>query len=174
IHNPYFGLTVASPDGWYPLNDQELRALLNIGEKMAAAESEHLDRVFEATRVNQVPLFGIFKEAPGAPIDFNPSVIAQAEKVDHAPGIKRGADYLFHTRKGLAQTGMEFDAAEEFGEQVIGGVTFDKMDVTVKSPAGTISQKYYAARHEKYVIILVASTINTSLDPILESIEFEW
>ena len=108
LTNEFFKLTYSHPDNWYLLSNEELRQLLNFGEDLATADNDELGRVIDASRANQVALFGAFKHAPGTPVEYNPNVIVQAERVSHAPGIKSGVDYFFSYKTRTPADGNEF------------------------------------------------------------------
>lgn len=173
LRNDYFKMTVRPPADWYVLDEAQLRELLNIGEDVATSGNNDLKAAIDATKKNQVALFGIFWRPPGTPIDINPNVLANAEKVSHMPGIQSGKDYFFHARKMMAQSNVGFSAEENYSEREIDGVRFDRMNVTLTFQGKEIKQAYYAAKRDDYVILLIATPGDESTDPVLNAIEFD-
>ena len=78
IENPYFGLVVKNNPSWYAMDEASLDKLLNVGGDIASYGSDDLKATIESTAPYNTVLFGIFAHAPGAPVDFNPNIIANA------------------------------------------------------------------------------------------------
>ena len=54
--NEYFGMTVTLPEGWYALDDEARKAVMQKGEKMVAGRDKNLQAAIEATELTTVNL----------------------------------------------------------------------------------------------------------------------
>ena len=72
------------------------------------------------------------------------------------------------------QSNIEIEYEDGYTQREIGGVTFDRMDVTLNMQGVEINQSYYVAKHKKYVVMLTATPGDGVADPILEGITFDW
>jgi len=174
VKNAFFKLSFEPIEDWYLLSDQELRQLLNLGERIATAESEDLGRIVEATREANVAIFGIFEHAPGSPVPLNPNVLVQAEDVSHAPGVKTGADYYFHTKQVLRETGLNFVFGETLQKKSISGIEFDQMNVSLTYQGQEVKQRYYATRYEDYILMIIESGYGEGTAAVLDRIVLDW
>lgn len=178
FRNEFFGLTVSKPESWHALDQQQQLQLMGLGGDIATSGNDDLKRVVDATAKNNHPLFAFFMYELGSPVTLNPSVIGLAENIGLMTGVKTGRDYFFHAKKLLSQTGMNYEISEEYGERVIGGVTFDSMEVRSNFNGTPIEQTYYAARHDNFVISIIethgADESAAAISEIIDSIKFDW
>ena len=175
--NSYFGMTVSFPTDWKIQDQAEQRRLMKFGGKLMSGDDKNLNAVVKASELQSVNLFAVFQYAPGSPVDFNPSVLAIAEDVRHAPGITRGKDYLFHTRKMLEAGQIQVNFPNEPYTEKLGGTDFDVLDAEISVRSITVKQKYYSAIMKGYAMCFVAS-FNTpeqgaALKKILDTTEFK-
>lgn len=174
VANEFFKLTLDAPTDWYVLTNAELLELLNMGGKVATSGNREMEAVLDASEENQAALFGVFRHPPGTPVEINPNVIASAERVSYSPGIKRGSDYFFHTKRMLGQSNLAVTFEDGYAEREIGGVNFDRMNTTMTVQGVTINQSYYAAKFDDHIVLLVATPGDATTDPILDGIKLEW
>jgi hypothetical protein len=104
-----------------------------------------------------------------------------AENIGLMTGAKTGKDYFFHAKKLIAQTGGNYEFSDDYRERVIGGVTFDVLDVNSSFNGVNIEQTYYAARHEGFFITFIETHGAEETDEskaitsqILDSIKLDW
>lgn len=155
--NTYFDMSIAVPDGWSVQSKASMQTMSERGGNLIAGEDKSMQAVMKESEKQSVNLFGFFKYEQGSPVDFNPSIIAVAERVNHLPGIKRGADYLFHVKKILNASPVDYRFSGKMGTQTLSGVSFDVMPSTVNIGGNSLSQEYYATRIKDYVLSFVLS-----------------
>lgn len=154
---PAFGMTVEKPEDWYALDSAQAKLLVDQGKDVSAAGNKELQAVMEASQRNMSELFSFFRYAPGTPTHNNPSVLGVAESVAAAPGIKTGADYFFHAKRLMVQSNAHYEFADSYGERIIGGSKFDRMDVTISLAGVEAQQSYYAARRGDFIVSIIES-----------------
>jgi hypothetical protein len=93
--NDYLGFNISLPSDWNIQNSEQRTELIKKGAEVVADDDSNLKRIVKTSELQTVNLFSVFKFLQGAPVNFNPSIIAVAENVKAFPGIKRGSDYLF-------------------------------------------------------------------------------
>ena len=160
--NSYFGMDIAVPQDWSVQSQAQLDALSKTGSELIAGDDKNLKGVIKASQKQSVNLFAFFKYEQGAPVDFNPSLMAVAERVSGMPGIKRGSDYLFHTKKLLQSGQMVTDFSRENYTTDLSGVSFDVMPLSMKFNGVLVYQEYYASRFKDYVLLFAVTYSNES------------
>lgn len=174
--NDYFNIQVDLPKEWAVQTQEQSKALVEAGKKFVGENNKELQRVINASELNSVYLLTAFQHEVGAAVDFNPSFSLLAEKVDQAPGIKEGKDYLFHTKKLLEQANLGYKFKENFTRIEVDGLKFDEMETSVKYLDINISQEYYSAIDKGYALSFIVSYNSEAqkeeLQKIIDSIKF--
>ena len=175
--NKYFGLTLTVPSEW-SIQDQESRQqIMDRGVKMVGGEDKNLKAAIKASELQTVNLLTAFKHPVGTPVSFNPNISCVAERVRHMPGIKRGKDYLFHSRRLLESSQMDVSFPRDISAEELGGANFDVMYTEMALAGMTVRQKYYATVVKGYALAFVVSFTTeeeeAALQSILESVAFE-
>lgn len=174
--NSYFGMTIGVPKGWSVQSQAQLEDISNSGAELIAGDDTNLKGVIKASQKQTLNLFAFFKYEQGAPVDFNPSLVAVAERVSGMPGIKRGSDYLFHSKKLLQSGQLKVDFSVENYSVELSGVSFDVMPITMDFSGVLVSQEYYASRFKDYVLAFVVTYSNESelaeLNSYLKTLSF--
>ena len=155
--NDYFNLSITLPSDWHALDDEARKDLMSQGRQLITGESKNLKAIVDASELNSVNLLSVFKHPLGSPIPYNPSLICVAEKVSHAPGIKRGSDYLYHMKKLIEMGQISYVFSEDIYSQNIGGISFDVQDAEVNIGTIKVKQKYFAAIIKGYALGFVIS-----------------
>jgi hypothetical protein len=123
-------------------------------------------------------IFGILEYAPGKPVDDNSGVMGLAEDISIMPGIERGSDYFFHSRKLLEQTNVVFEVLGDYKTRDIDGQQFDRMDLAIDAMGAKVFQRYYAARHGNSIVVFIQSYRDDAdlptLDKVIDSIKLDW
>lgn len=173
-----FGISIRRPEGWNSLDYEQLNNLVEAGTKVATSGKDDLNAIVEATKKNNYNIFAVMKYEAGSPVEENPNVFGLAERISHAPGIKRGRDYFFHSKKLMKQANPNFIFTEGYKTRVIDGVEFDQMDLTIELAGSSSAQSYYAARHNDFMILIVQSYISDegriATDAVIETITLDW
>lgn len=174
--NDYFDLSIAVPEDWSVQSRAAQQALMDTGTGLIAGDDENLKSVLTESQKQTVNMFAFFKHEQGAPVEFNPSLIAVAERVSGMPGIKKGSDYLFHVRKLLKGSQMTYEFPNDVYSQDLSGVLFDVMPTQLIIGDMTIHQQHYATRMDDYILGLILSYSSESeLDELhahLEELSF--
>jgi len=153
--NHYFNMSIPVPSGWSIQSQAAIKEISNRGGNLIAGDNKNLQAVLKEAEKQTVNLFAFFKYEAGSPVEFNPSVIAVAERMTHMPGVKKGADYLFHVKK-LLQTGqIEYVFPEEIYNKDITGISFDVLPAEINMADKTISQRYYSTKINDYVLSVI-------------------
>jgi len=175
--NDYFGLSVKLPSEWSVQDKETRQKLMDLGRKMVEGDDKNLKAVIKASEMQTVNLFAAFKHPIGTPVPYNPNIMCLAERVSHMPGIKRGKDYHFHSKRLLESSQMKVSFPKEVSTEELGGHNFDVMYVETPITGMTIRQKHYAAIMKGYALVFIVSFNNgeeeSTLDNVLSSVTFE-
>ena len=175
--NDYFGLTLTIPENWSVPNQESRQQLMKIEKEVIAGEDENLKAVMNAAELQSVNLLFLSKHPLGSPVAFNPNIVSVAEKIQHMPGIKRGKDYLYHSKILLESTKLDVSFPEEISTVTLGGVEFDVMYVHMTVLGNTVKQEYFATIKKGYALTLILSYLTdedkADLVKVLDSIVFE-
>jgi hypothetical protein len=153
-HNNYFGMSITIPNDWSVLDKEQMELIANMGKQMVGSDSK---KIIEATKHQSIKLLALFKHPLGSPVDFNPSFMCMAERVRHLPGINRGRDYHYHSRKLLKSSGINIKFADKIYSETYGGVTFDVMSSEMRLGDIAILQKQYVTITKGYALAFVVS-----------------
>src|SRR5215471_10290945 len=155
--NKYFGMQVHIPEGWQVQDNEATRALIERGRDLAVGDDKNLDAMIRASEQRSLTLLTVFKYAPGSPVDFDPSFMCLVERIDGLPGIKKGSDYLFHVRKGLAASKLAPTFEKEIYETPLAGVEFGVLETKLVVGKLEIRQKYYTTILKGYALSYIMS-----------------
>lgn len=174
--NEFFGMSVRLPNDWHALDDETRKKMMQAGKKMLAGQDKNLQAVLDASELDSVVLFAVYRHPLGSAVSFNPSLACTAEKVGHLPGIKKGSDYLYHAKQLIEMGQMKFVFTNDIYSQKIGGIDFDVQDLEISFGTLKVQQKYYAAIMKGYALGFVMSSTTKSeeetINQILASVEF--
>jgi hypothetical protein len=169
-HNEYFGLNLALPSGWI-VQDQEMRQqMVAAGAKIVAGDDKNLRAVLKASEQQTVYLLMASQHPVGSPVAFNPSFMCVAERVRHLPGIVRGSDYHFHTKKLLESSQMNVQFSEDISTVNLDGVDFDVMHVSMTAGPSIVQQKYYTAIMRDYALVFIVTFTTADEESVLQSV----
>ncbi len=173
--NSFFDLKVTLPKDWSVMGDEARIALMKQGSKIVAGDDKNLKAVMKASDLQSVNLLTCSEKPLGAAIDFNSSIMILAESVKHMPGIKRGSDYHFHSKKLLKQSAMSVSFPRDIYEEKISDKSFDVMDMEMFAAGQTIQQKQYIRIMNGYAFVIIMTYKDDSgfkkLKKILNKIE---
>ena len=169
--NTYFKLKVTVPEPWYVMDDETRIEFMKKSYKVVAGKDENLNAVFEAAELNNLNLLTASQHPPGAPVSSNPSLILIAEKVKHLPGIVRGKDYHFHTKKLMESSALKVSYPVEIYEEQIDDIPFDVLEIQIVMGTNTIRQKHYSTIMNGYALLFgLTYTDDEGLDKLNEII----
>ncbi len=168
--NDYFEMEITFNPNWVIQDKQQMNQLIETGKDMLAGEDETLQAVIEASMVKTAYLFTIFKHEVGAPVESNPSFMAVAENTSSLPGIKKGEDYLFHAKKLIQQSQLDYYFEKDFYETTIGNMKFDVMEAKLDYMNKTIVQEYISTVTKGFSLTFIVSYTNEAEKSELYSI----
>lgn len=176
--NKTFGLTATAPDGWFVADNALNEKLMDVGLDIATAGNDQMKAIADVARKSSSNIFTFSKNPPGAPVEFNPVVMAFAENVSSAPGIRTGKDYFFHVKRALEQSAIDTEVVDGFRTRKIGGQDFDQMDMRMTMNGIAIEQSLYAARHGDHVVSITQAYHNdadrSETAAVIDSIKLDW
>ena len=175
--NSFFNLMLSLPDTWKVLDLESRMELMKQGGKFVAGDNKNLKAAIDAADLKSLNLLTAYEYPPGSAVSSNPGIMLIAEKIKHAPGIRRGSDYHFQAKKLMKLSRMQVSYPEEIYETIIDGVSFDVMvtEITL-GPGVVLWQRQYATIMNDYAL-LVALTYQDEyglgqLEEIIETITF--
>ena len=113
-----------------------------------------------------------FRHALGTPgITFNPAILVMAEKVDHAPGIKNGKDYL-NLRAQLLKVGHQALAPGAYGIPVRAARIFS-VTTTGATPMGSTwsNPNFATIKNGCALVFIVMGEDEKSVDEMSKAME---
>jgi hypothetical protein len=156
--NAFFGFEMKVHADWHPLTKAQSDALMKTSIEVISQGSEVLSMALKATEVNYAQLLTVFQHEMGAPVEFNPSIVLMVENLRQAPGVKAGADYLYHTQRGLEATQFSYSFSESSPESVsYAEMNFDAMTAYLHSGNKVIQQDYYCTVTKGFALCFVMS-----------------
>ncbi len=151
--------------------------IMKRGGDIVAGNNKSLQAAIKAADLQSLNLLTAYQHPPGAAVSSNPGVMLIAEKIGHAPGIKRGSDYHYQAKKLMKMSHMKVAYPQEIYEQTIDGVSFDIMETEITmGPGVVIRQKQYATIIKGYALLLALTYEDESslgqLEEIVETLTF--
>jgi len=176
--NSFFNLSITLPVDWNLQSQQEAEHLIKEGRKLVAGEDSNLENALTAAEINTANLIILYQHELGTPVDYNPSFMLIAENLQNAPGVKTGADYLFHARKLISQAQLKYDHIDEEFEAVdINGKTFYLMNTNINYLGHEIKQKYFSTVLKGFSLNMIISYVSddqkSELEQSINTLTFE-
>ncbi|MCP4376405.1 MAG: hypothetical protein GY794_09555 [bacterium] len=160
------------------MQDQEAQKRLMDAGADIVADDNNTRKVFtRIAELRTVNLLAVFKHPVGAAVEYNPGILCIAEQIRHMPGMTRGKDYHFHTKKFLQTGQLEVSFPKEIYTEQVGGVSFDVMPMEISVAGVTVKQKQYAAIMKGYALLIIVSYAGDegekALADVMNTIVFE-
>ena len=153
--NTFFNLMLSIPESWHVLDLESRMEIMKRGGEIVAGENKSLKAAIKAADLQSINLLTAYEHPPGAAVATNPGIMLIAEKITHAPGIKRGSDYHYHAKKLMKLSRMKVSYPKEIYEKTIDGVTFDIMETEIiMGPGVVIHQRQYATIMKGYALMM--------------------
>lgn len=176
--NTFFHLMIRIPDSWHVLDMESRLEIMKRGSEIFAGDNKSLKAAIKAADLQSINLLTAYEYPPGASVTTNPGIMLIAEKVKHAPGIKRGRDYHYHAKKLMKFSRMKVSYPKEIYEKTIDGVSFDVMETKINMAPGVIIwQRQYATIIKGYALMMALTYQDKSglsqLEKIVDSLTFE-
>jgi hypothetical protein len=159
--NAFFGFTLPLPAGWSVATHETEEHLREAGRRAMVGDDPQFEASVEAATAKTSQLLTVSQHPVGAAVPFNPMIIVMAEKIAHAPGIKTGADYLFHLGGALERSAIPYEPRGEVSAVDLGGRTFHRRDFEISPPSG-ITQSYIVTREGAYALAFIVTARDQS------------
>ena len=175
--NTFFNLMLSIPDSWHVLDQEARLEIMKRGGEIVAGDNKSLKAVIKAADLQSINLLTAYEHPPGAAVSTNPGIMLIAEKVTHAPGIKKGSDYHYHAKKLMKMSRMKVSYPQEIYEKTIDGVSFDIMETEITMGPGVVIRQIQYATIMKGYALLMALTFqdesgHSQLEEIVETLTF--
>jgi len=175
--NVFFGLSVEKPEGWYAMNNEELRSLV---QNVAIPESDDNNAVQQSGSISSqrlVPLFEFMEYTYGTPNKFNPNIVALVENTTGETNTGNDCDGLVNAKKLLQTAELKIISSSECREVDLNGITFSMQELTLNLRNSVIyKQMQYAKSTENgyFTFVLTYSNENSKkqLDNVMNSVRF--
>jgi hypothetical protein len=151
--NEFFNLALNIPENWYNLSLEQRIEIMRKGGQIIAGEDKNLKAAINASDLESLNLLTAYAYPPGTPTTTNPGFMIIAEKIKRLPGIKRGKDYHYHTRKMIELSPVNATFGEDIYEVIIDGVPFDVIEFEIDVGNIKIMQKQYATIMKGYALV---------------------
>ncbi len=151
--------------------------LIKSWQRFDVGDNKNLKAALDASEVNVANLLVVSQYEYGAAVSYNPNFALVAENTARMPGIKSGSDYLFHARKLLEQSQVEYDYIDdEFEKVLINGQEFYVMNCSIDYMGHSIKQHYYSTIINGFCLSTIISyTLDDQkhdLEKIIDSMKF--
>lgn len=157
--NSYFNMSIQFNPDWVVQDKQQMNDLIELGNELTSGDDEYLKATIKAGQVNTAYLLSIFKYELGATVEYNPSFMVIAENTKNFSGIKDGSDYLFHAKKLLQKSQLEYYFEKEVIQKTIGKSSFHVMEAKIDYMGATITQEYMTTVRKGFSLSFVISYI---------------
>jgi hypothetical protein len=172
--NEFFKVSVEKPEGWYSADSKEADAQREKGGDLIAGKDKNMKALVEAAQQKTTPLFSFFEVPPGTPGKSNSNIIAIAEDIKAAPGVKTGCDYLTLAKNLSAKSQVKIDFADKCETKNINGTDFNFVDAQINMGGQTIKQRYFAVIRNEHAISMVQTFTDdggqAKVDKVLETL----
>jgi hypothetical protein len=170
--NSGLGFTFRYPKDWTVHGDATNKRINEVGKQQIVNSGALSDASVEVSVKNSHSLLTVFRHPLGTPgITFNPAILVIAERIDHAPGIKNGKDYLLNVRALLKKTGVQV-SLEEPTEHRFAEWQFFRDDVTVEVNGVRVAQSLFASTVKSYAVVFIfMGETRAAVDEIAKSME---
>lgn len=163
--NPYFGLTVTLPEGWFIKkgNDEERN---KSAAEFLSGDNQALKGALQNAINKTITVFWAYQYPPGTPGKTNANLSMTIENVRHLPGIKSPADYLAVLENTLRMTNKEFVFDTAAAQTKLGELDAWSRDSHITLGQFNIKQRFYVVMKEQ-IVLLVGATFVTPEDEAL-------
>lgn len=175
--NSYFNMTMPYDTSWFVQEKDAMNKLVLENSEMIFNDDQLTNKQLEASMINTAYLFTIFNYEVGAPVDFNPSLIVMAENLKNYPGIETGKDYLYHSKKLLKNSKINYTFGNDSVDIVkIGNEKFHRLRAYIETPDVTISQHYMCRITKGFSLAFIISYASPekklALETMLGKVQF--
>ncbi|HEX6650057.1 MAG TPA: hypothetical protein VF075_10965 [Pyrinomonadaceae bacterium] len=147
-----FGFSFKYPKDWVVHGEATNERIREIGKEKIVESGALPKASVEVSERNSYQLLTVFHYPVGTPgITFNPGILVIAEKVDFAPGIISGKDYLLNVRAIVLKAGAQVLVKEPL-ECHFGGLQFYRDNYVVDSNRVSVAEAFFATVANGYAL----------------------
>ncbi len=175
--NAYFDMEISFNPNWTVQNKEQINTLIEQHGTTASVENEDFKAIIKASQINTAYLLTVFKYDIGSSVAFNPSFMAIAENTKNFNAIHTGKDYLFHAKKLMQKTEMQYSFNSKIAERTISNAVFHVMETQLHFDGKTILQEYISTVSKgfslSFVITYATEDEKEALYAIINSIKIQ-
>jgi len=158
--NDYFKFELPVPADWKIQNKQQQEEIQKLGYELMEKGNEDLAKKIKASEVTSANLIMAFKydQDDTVVVNFNPSILLQAQSVRNIRGVKDGEDVLEQVKSQLLSTNSGYKVDTEVTTEKIGPHTFYVMQAY--NPYGgmvDVTQRFYATIDKGFALTAILS-----------------
>ena len=167
-YNDFFDFKLDFPEGWHVLDQSQQNQLMNQSVDLIADEDSK--KALDASLINVANLFTAFEKPIGTTIDFNPSILINAENLKNFPGDPTVEAYMVKAMEFMDQTGMDYKIISEQREVSIDGQKFLNTEIQNTIQGNTINQINYVTVKNGFAINMFLSYIEAEDKDVLQEV----
>ena len=154
--NRDFGFSFKYPKDWTVHGAATNERIMELGKEKLTEAGALSKPSAEVAIKNTYQLLTVFRHPVGTPgITFNPAILVIAEKIDYAPGIKNGKDYLLNVRAILTKAGGHQILLKEPVEYHFAGSQFFRDNHAAEVNGVHMVQSYFATVSKGYALVFI-------------------
>ena len=175
--NSQFGFTYTFPAGWTVHGDATNKEIMKVGKNLMAGDDPTKKAAYDASVDRTSQLLTVFQYPLGTPVKFNQSIQVISERVDFAPGIRSGKEYLLILESTMKKGTVPVDFADDITEATFGGKQFFRLDDQLHFPSATLHQTFISTRLETHTLSFILTSMTQEdlekLVSTLNSLKFD-
>jgi len=149
--NNYFRFVIRFPIGWYVHGQETNKRVMELGRSSLKDKGVVSNATMDVAEKHTFILLNVLEKPLGTPgLKANRALIAIAEDVSFAPGIRTGEDYLLNLEPTLEKVGWTKVALEH---TQIGGIEFGRL--IMKTPSNSF-ESFTSTIRQGYALGFIA------------------
>jgi hypothetical protein len=170
--NRSLGFTYKYPKDWVVHGEATVERIKEVGKEKVVDSGVLSKSSAEVAVKNTHYLLTVFRHPLGTPgIAINSAVLVMAEKVDYAPGITSGKDYLLNLRPFMQKMGATA-LSDEPKEYRFAGWQFFRADSAMEINGARLVQAHLATIVNGYAVVFIfTGEDRKSVDEMTKSME---
>ncbi len=172
-----YGFSYTYPAGWTAHGEATNKAIMEAGKRIVAGQGPVQQAVAEAAFQRTALLLSVFQYPLGTPGVKNENILVMAERVDFAPGIRTGQDYLLDLKANYRKAPLHYEFSDTITEYGVSGRQFYRLDDELQTPGSVVYQAIVSTKLNAHVLTFMFSTTNKQdlegLVGTINSVRFE-
>jgi len=172
--NDFFGLRLSIPAQWSVNGDAVKKQLIEKGKEIIKTDEKTQEAI--ESQADKTMQFLTLSRYPMGSAAANSSFICMGEQLPPAAEIPTGREYLLAMSKMFKYSTIPITIETEPQASKLGNAEFYFMDVSYKTPAGKLGQRYYFRVMKGYALGFIVTIMDEAdrktMDGILASVSF--